>query len=225
MKNRKVMYILLGIAFVVYSAIVWLIPWEKNTLIVLSYIFSLISFAAQGILWKFAWEDSDTAMNKFYGIPILRLGIIYLMLQVIIGFLVMAASTVLPYWIAILIYILLLGAFAFAVIVATQIKEQIDTMEVSQKQETHFIKRLRVEASYLYDTYMGNEKLRQISEKLKYSDPVSAEELQEEDKELALLLEQIKQSLQEGKEEESASMADAFLAKLEKRNRLCKIYK
>lgn len=225
MKNRKVMYILLGIAFVVYSAIVWLIPWEKNTLLVLSYIFSLIAFTAQGILWKFAWEDSDTAMNKFYGIPILRLGIIYLMIQVIIGFIVMAASTVLPYWIAILIYILLLGAFAFAVIVATQIKEQIDTMEVNQKQETHFIKRLRVEASYLYDTYTGNEKLRQISEKLKYSDPVSAEELQEEEKELALLLEQIKQSLQEGKEEESASMADEFLAKLEKRNQLCKMYK
>lgn len=225
MKNCKVMYLLLGILLAVYSAIVWIVPWEKNGLLVLSYCFTVVAFLVQGILWKVAWDKSETAMNKFYGIPILRLGIIYLAVQVILSFMIIFSSKVIPNWIPILLYIILLGLFMAGILATTKVKEQIDVLESSQKKTTHFMKKMRVEAEYLSDTYTTQKKMVTIAENLQYSDPVSSDALLGEEKELAMLLEQVGQSLQNDNQELFDRLADEFLSKLEKRNRLCKMYK
>lgn len=225
MKNRKTMFLLLGISLILYSAIVWIVPWQKNFLMILSYIFTVIAFAAQGVLWKYAWQNSDNAMSKFYGIPVIRIGVIYLIIQTIISVLVMLGSERIPTWIPTLVYIVLLGAFLIGTILSVKIKDQIDTLEVAQKKETHVIKKLRVEADYLSNTYRENEKLQTIKDDLKYSDPVSSDALREEEKELALLMEQMGQALKENEMGKFTQVADEFIVKLKKRNKLCKIYK
>ena len=224
-KNRNVMYLLLGISLAIYSAIVWIVPWEKNGLLVLSYCFTVVAFLFQGILWKMSWEQSESAMSKFYGISILRLGIIYLAVQIVLSFIIILASKVIPNWIPILLYIILLGMFLVGILATTKVKEQIDVLETRQKESTLSMKKLRIEAEYLSDTYTTQKKLETIAEKLRYSDPVSSDALMEEEKELVLLLEQVSQALQDENQELFDTLADEFLSKLEKRNRLCKMYK
>ena len=225
MKNSKTMWIFLGIILAIYSSIVWIVPWEKNGCLVLSYIFTVVAFLFQGVVWKISWDNSETAMSKFYGIPIFRVGIIYLVVQICLSFVVVLLSKVIPYWIPILLYIIVLGAFLIGLIAATQIKEQIDRMETEQKKDTKLIKKMRVESDYLYQRYSSQEKLKLIADKIKYSDPVSMDELEDEEKELALLLTQMEQLLQNNEVERFESMADEFLTKLERRNNLCKMYK
>lgn len=75
MKNSKTMWIFLGIILAIYSSIVWIVPWEKNGCLVLSYIFTVVAFLFQGVVWKISWDNSETAMSKFYGIPIFVLAL------------------------------------------------------------------------------------------------------------------------------------------------------
>lgn len=119
----------------------------------------------------------------------------------------------------------MLGLFLIGLIGGTQIKEQIDRMETEQKKDTKFIKKMRVESECLYQRYSSQEKLKMISDKVKYSDPVSMDELVNEEKELALLLLQMEQLLQKNEIERFELVADDFLTKLERRNNLCKMYK
>ncbi|MDD5949048.1 MAG: hypothetical protein PUC39_04885 [Lachnospiraceae bacterium] len=172
-----------------------------------------------------SWEQSESAMSKFYGISILRLGIIYLAVQIVLSFIIILASKVIPNWIPILLYIILLGMFLVGILATTKVKEQIDVLETRQKESTLSMKKLRIEAEYLSDTYTTQKKLETIAEKLRYSDPVSSDALMEEEKELVLLLEQVSQALQDENQELFDTLADEFLSKLEKRNRLCKMYK
>lgn len=115
--------------------------------------------------------------------------------------------------------------FPIQLFIDTQIKEQIDRMETEQKKDTKLIKKMRVESDYLYQRYSSQEKLKLIADKIKYSDPVSMDELEDEEKELALLLTQMEQLLQNNEVERFESMVDEFLTKLERRNNLCKMYK
>lgn len=46
-----------------------------------------------------------------------------------------------PYWIPILLYIIVLGAFLIGLIAATQIKEQIDRMETEQKRTQNLLRK------------------------------------------------------------------------------------
>ena len=225
MKNSKKVDMFLGIILFIYSAIVWIVPWEKNGCLVLAYIFTVVAFLFQRVVWKITWDNSETSMSKFYGISIFRIGILYLTVQIGLSFVVILFSKIIPNWISILLYIIVLGLFLIGLIGGTQIKEQIDRMETEQKKDTKFIKKMRVESEYLYQRYSSQEKLKMISDKVKYSDPVSMDELVNEEKELALLLLQMEQLLQKNEIERFELVADDFLTKLERRNNLCKMYK
>ena len=105
MKNSKKVDMFLGIILFIYSAIVWIVPWEKNGCLVLAYIFTVVAFLFQRVVWKITWDNSETSMSKFYGISIFRIGILYLTVQIGLSFVVILFSKIIPNWISILLYI------------------------------------------------------------------------------------------------------------------------
>lgn len=227
-KKNSSVYAAFALAVVLYSAIVWLIPWEKNGNLVLVYVSTLLVFGIIFAVWKFAWADSENAMSKFYGIPFIRVGLIYLGVQVGFSFFVMLFSNWIPGWVVFLLDIVFMCLFLFGIITAKEIKTQIDAMEKRQQVQTIVIKRLRVEAEHLSGAFRNpetEEYLHRIEEQLKYSDPVSAPLLEEEEKSLMLLLEQIKEVLRADDLKQFEKLAEQFLAELGRRNELCKIYK
>lgn len=198
-KKNSTVYVIFGLAVVLYSAIVWLLPWEKTGNLILAYVSTLLVFGVLFFVWKFVWADSKSAMSKFYGIPVIRVGLIYLGVQIVFSFLVMLLSKFISGRVVVLIDIILMCLFLFGIITAKEIRTQIDNMETRQQVQTIVIKKLRVEAKYLSSAYQNPETqkyLHQIEEQLKYSDPVSSPELEAEEKSLVLLLEQIKEVLQ-----------------------------
>lgn len=227
-KKNSIVYVIFALAVVLYSAIVWLLPWEKTGNLILAYVGTLLVFVVLFFVWKFVWADSKSAMSKFYGIPVIRVGLIYLGVQIVFSFLVMLLSEFISGRVVVLIDILFMCLFLFGIITAKEIKSQIDNLETKQQVQTIAIKKLRVEAKYLSGAYQNPEiqkHLHQIEEQLKYSDPVSSPELETEEKSLMLLLEQIKEVLQKNDLKEFEKKADQFLTELGRRNDLCKIYK
>lgn len=227
-KKNNTVYAAFALAVVLYSAIVWLIPWEKNGNLVLAYVSTLVVFGILFAVWKFAWADSESTMSKFYGIPVIRVGLIYLGAQVGFSFLVMLFSRWIPGRVVILLDIVFMCLFLFGIITTKEIKSQIDAMETRQQVQTIVIKRLRVEAKHLSSAFQNpetEEYLHRIEEQLKYSDPVSAPQLETEEKSLMLLLEQIREVLEINDLKQFEKLAEQFLAELGRRNELCKIYK
>ncbi len=226
-KNTTV-FIVLGIVAVLYCCVVFLIPWERNTIFILSVCFSLLAISTQVLFWKIGWKDSENAQSRFYGLPVLRIGAIYLVLQLVLSFIFMLLSSRIQEWIPALIYLLLAGAASLGWIVTKDIKELMNIQDDKQKSNTKQIKILRSKANYLSNLFSGrglDNELREIRELLSYSDPVSSAELQTEEEYLDRLLEDLKEALQRSDEELARKISDTFLVQLKQRNELCKMYK
>lgn len=228
-ENRNsTVYAAFALVIVLYSAIVWLMPWEKTGNLILSYGSTLLAFGVLFFVWKFAWADSKNAMSKFYGLPVIRVGLIYLVVQIVFSVGVMLLPELLPGRIVMLINIGFMCLFLLGIITTKEIKTQIDNMETRQQDQTAVVKRLRAEARQLsreFQNSTAEKYLHQIEKQLEYSDPVSPPELENEEKSLMLLLKQIKEALQKNDMERFEKLSNQFLIELGKRNDLCKICK
>ena len=83
-------------------------PFAKNGVFWLAYVFGVIAIAAQIYVYPKAFEG-ESARSKFYGFPIAKLSTIYLIVQLILSILCMAISKVLPTWVPV-VFIVLLAA-------------------------------------------------------------------------------------------------------------------
>ena len=92
-KNKNMAYAVLGIAFVLFNVIAFAIPTTKTSTFCIAYVFTAVAFASQTAIWKFAFKDADTPKSKFLGIPLISVGITYLIIQIIAFTIFMAFPT------------------------------------------------------------------------------------------------------------------------------------
>ena len=96
-KDSSKGYIILGILFVLISIIAFAVPSAKTTAFWVSYGFTVLAFAAQITIWKAAFKRSGSLKSKFLGFPVVHIGIVYLVVQ-IIAFAIFLFIPVLPVW-------------------------------------------------------------------------------------------------------------------------------
>jgi len=82
-KNSTKGYAILGILFALISVIAFAIPTTKTITFWIAYAFTAVAFAAQIAIWKIALGKEETLKSKFLGFPIIHIGIVYLILQII----------------------------------------------------------------------------------------------------------------------------------------------
>ena len=74
-------YIVLGLIFVVFTVIAFAAPFNKTGVFALAYIFGVIAIAYQIYVFKISFTAGGDAKSKFYGFPIAKVGVIYLLAQ------------------------------------------------------------------------------------------------------------------------------------------------
>ena len=82
-RNKKLGYVILLVAFVIVSVVAFALPTAKTTSFWVAYIFTCIAFAAQVLIWNIGFKDNTPLRSKFLGIPVIRVGYIYLVFQLI----------------------------------------------------------------------------------------------------------------------------------------------
>lgn len=80
-RNKKLGYVILLIAFVIVSVVAFALPTAKTTSFWVAYIFTCIAFVAQVFIWNIGFKDNTPLRSKFLGIPVIRVGYIYLVFQ------------------------------------------------------------------------------------------------------------------------------------------------
>lgn len=179
MKKKGTAYIILAIVFALVNVIAFAVPTAKTSAFWIAYVFTTIAFAVQIGVWQFAFKSEDKLKSKFLGIPIISVGITYLVVQ-IIAFAVFLIFPTIPSWIAIIVSAVILGISGVCLIGTDVARKEIERVEEKVSKKVFYIKSLQVDVEMLAQNETDadtKEALNKLAQKIRFSDPMSADEL------------------------------------------------
>lgn len=194
-KNSVKGYALIGIIFILITVVSLAIPTSKSAAFWVAYIFTVVALAAQIVLWKRAFGHKELK-SKFLGFPIVHIGIVYLVVQIAVLFIFVFAEK-LPTWSALVTCTVIAAMAAIFMIAADVGRTEIEKVEQKVQGKVFYIKNLQVDieilASAEKDTKI-KEQLEQLAEKIRFSDPMSNEQLAPLEERIAIAVESLKSS-------------------------------
>ena len=220
-KNNLMSYIALGIMFALFNVIAFVIPTEKTATFWTAYAFSVVAFAVQIPLWKIALGKKDTLKSKFLGIPVIHVGITYLIIQ-LIAFAVFMILPTLPVWLAVVVCTIILAISALCAIAGQAGANEINRVEEKIKVKRAFIQFLQTDIEILAETETNAETkaaLKKLAEKVRFSDPMSHEMLGELESRISAKVEEMKTAT------DKKALIEEITTLLTERNKKCKILK
>lgn len=220
-KNSTKGYVILGILFAMVSIIAFAVPTAKTTTFWIVYVFTAAAFAAQIGIWKTALSKEETLKSKFLGFPVVHIGIVYAVMQVI-AFAVFMFVPTLPAWSAIVVCAVIAGVSAVCMISADAGRNEIERVEAKVQRKVSHLKSLQADVELLADKETDAEikaGLAQLAEKLRFSDPMSNEQLAELEAQIEAKVSELKAATNK------ADIVAETLSLLDERNRKCKVLK
>lgn len=220
-KNNLMSYLAIGIVFALFNVIAFVIPTDKTATFWTAYAFSVVAFAVQIPLWKIALGKKDTLKSKFLGIPIIHVGITYLIVQ-LIAFAVFMFFPTIPVWVSIIVCAIILAISALCAIAGQAGANEINRVEEKIKIKRAFIQFLQTDIEMLAESETDAETkaaLKKLAEKVRFSDPMSHEMLGELESRITAKVEEMKTVT------DKKALIDEMEILLIERNKKCKILK
>lgn len=218
-KNSSKSYFILSILFILVGVIAFAVPTAKTAAFWISYAFTVIAFAAQIIIWKAALGRSESLKSKFLGLPVLHIGIVYLVVQVV-ALIVFLSIPTLPIWSAVVACAVIAGVSAVCMIASDVGRSEIERVSAKVQEKTFYIKQLQADVELLAgaetDTATKSA-LAQLAEKIRYSDPMSDEQVADIEDRITAKIAELKSST------DKTEIINELNSLLDERNRKCKL--
>jgi len=213
------------VLFVVYNMMVFVIPFKKTDIFAIVYVFALISIIAFAVSYFFAFDTAKTLKSKFLSFPIFQVGSIYVVTQLSLStvFMILTSFITIYRWIAIAPCVLILAAAIIKTMTIEVARDKMENIAIKQKINTSFIRSLQVGLEALSERVsdeMLKLKLADLSEAVKYSDPVSNNALSEIESKMETIFSQIKAAIYAG-QDDVESQIDELNNLLTERNKMC----
>ena len=220
-KNSTKGYVILGILFALISIIAFAVPTVKTATFWITYVFTAAAFAAQIVIWKTALGKGETLKSKFLGFPVVHIGIVYTVIQVIVFAVFMFVPT-LPTWSAIVVCSVIAGISAVCMISADAGRNEIERVEAKVQKKVFYIRELQADIELLADNETNadvKKALTQLAEKIRFSDPMSNEQLADLEDKISTKIEELKTNSSQ------LEIITELNSLLDERNKKCKILK
>ena len=220
-KNSAKGYVILGILFVLISIIAFAVPTAKTATFWIAYVFTTIAFAAQIGIWKTALGKEETLKSKFLGFPVVHIGIVYAVIQVI-AFAVFMFMLTLPAWSAIVVCSVIAGVSAVCMISSDAGGNEIEQVEAKVQKKVFYIRELQADVELLADNECATDTktlLIQLAEKIRFSDPMSNEQLVDLENKISTKVAELKTA------SSKLEIITELNLLLDERNKKCKVYK
>ena len=178
-KNTKLAYAVLGIVFILFNVIAFAVPTDKTTAFWIAYAFTVVAFALQVGIWNAAFKVTETLKSKFLGVPIIYVGVIYLVVQ-LIAFVAFMVFPIIPSWVTVIVCASILGISAICLFSADVARDEINRVEEKVNQKVFYIRELQADVEILAEQEQNPEikaELKKLVEKIRYNDPMSSEAL------------------------------------------------
>lgn len=220
-KNRTRFYIILVILLILFSVIAFVIPMEKTLIFWMSYVFAVVAIAIQAYSYPKAFSGQG-ARSMLYGFPIARITTVYLVVQLVMSLVVILLTgikhIVIPPWIAVIVYAVLLGLTLIGLITAEGVREEVERQETAKPVKTEAMRQLQSKAVSIaaacQDPKLKKE-VEDLAEEFRYSDPVSGEATEKLEMKLDILLDEFKRN-------GDTTLIKEIRTVLAERNRICK---
>ena len=177
MKDNTFKFLIITINFLIlYNVVTLLIPFEKNANFWISFAFSNLAIIAQVIFGIISLKNSSKMRDKFYSIPTLKISGIYLITQLILSVFFMIFSGI-PYWINIIACVTVFEIALIILILVNLSKTTLQKIDDEITIKTNFIQKLNIDINSLEreeENEITKNALRTLSEKVRFSDPVSS---------------------------------------------------
>lgn len=227
-KNAIRWWVVLGVVLVVYNVLAFALPFPKTAVFAVSYLFTTIAILAQIYVIRTAFYRGEGVKSKFYGFPIAKLGVIYLAVQLIAGLVFMALGLIVPVWLSLALYVVLLGIAAAGFVAADAARDEVVRQELKLEKDVSRMREFQAKGRALVTLNQIPEAARpleKLAEDLRFSDPVSSEALTEIEDQLAECLAQLQEAVSAQKTEQILSVCREAERILAERNQLCKLSK
>lgn len=216
--------IVLAVLLLLYHLIVFLIPFAKTAVFWLSYVFSLVAFAIATIAIYIAFAKRPDAKSKFYGFPIAKVGVIYWLVQFLLGILFMGLGLWAPWWLVVILYAVALGAAVIGLVSADAVVDEIHMQDEKLQKNVALMRSLQSRVSQMV-VQTNNSAIKALMEEFRYSDPVSSDAITSAEIELSAAVDKLQAAVSDGNHEEIMSICNRVSMLLSERNRLCKLNK
>ena len=228
MKNSTRSLIVIAIALVVFSVIAFAIPFAHTTAFWVAYGFGALAILFQLYIFKVSFAGDGDTKSRFYGFPIARLGVYYLVAQLIVSVIEMALSKVIPTGVTVAVNVLLLALAVVGCITVDAMRDEIIRQDAALKKNVGNMRELQSLSSALVGQ-CGDEALKpmlqKVADEFRYSDPVSSEKTQGLEEDMKVQLSDIQQALVEGDSDGAKKLCGKLMGSLAERNRVCSVSK
>ncbi len=138
------------------------------------------------------------------------------------------AIVTIPYWVALLVSVLLFGMASIGVIITENPRDMVESVDESVKVDIEAITSFQTNISRIAD--MCEEpglkaELEKLREQLRYADPVSSERTREIEADIETALTGLKELVNDGNTDDAKSLIKKITVALNERNRICKVSK
>ena len=220
--------IILAAVIVAFVVISFAVPFVRNGLFWIAFVFGIIALAAQLYAFPVAFKNGETVRSKFYGFPIARIAIVYLCAQIVLSIAFMAVAKFVPAWVGLIVFVLLLATAAIGFVAADAMRDEVERQDVKLKKDVSIMRGLQSKASALAGqcaTPAAAKAVKKLADELKYSDPVSGDDTAEAEAELSACVDTLQQAVVDGDEAATLELARKASLALAERNRLCQLNK
>ena len=227
-KNASRGLIVLAIVLAVFSLIAFAVPFAHTAVFWIAYGFGVLAILFQLYIFKTSFAGNGDAKSRFYGFPIARLGIYYLVAQLILSVIEMALAGLIPSWPVIIVNVLALAFALIGCITAETMRDEIVQQDNKLKKNVFTMRELQSLAASMVGQ-CGDEEMKdavkKIADELRFSDPVSSDATAELEAEMRSQLADIQQAVVEGDAEGTKVLCGKMMGNLAERNRICSISK
>jgi hypothetical protein len=226
-RNKSLSLIAVLVFFVVYNVVVFFAPFERGTNFWIGYAFTVVSILLTTGVGFYALGH-EGMVSKFFGFPLLYMAWYYFVAQLIVGFVFMLFP-VSPYWIEIVVSVPLLG-FCLIGLLSTDIgKEEAERLDVKIREKVSYIKTLHSHVNGMIpktEDLSLKQALKNLSETIRYSDPMSNAQLAPIENEITAKVTHLKEIFGEKLEiDDAMTLCDEIQQLFDERNRNCKLLK
>ena len=228
-KKKNSVIAVFGIILAVFVLVFFVVPFVRNAACVTMFVFGIISIGL-GCAMTYRGLLGEGTRSKVYGIPLMRIGFYYMGAQIVLSliFFIVNLSTHTPAWVAAVISMILLAAAIIGTVGMDNARDIIESVDSNIKGKIQQTKTFKLDISSLADKCEDAEAkklLEKLSEKLKYSDPVSSPALADIEEKISQSIDEIKELVLSGKTEELAEKIKYTDMLVDDRNRQCKAEK
>lgn len=226
MKKRA--YLFVGALAIVFSIIAFAVPFPRNVGFWIAYLFGIVALGAQFYFFGSAFKGNEPVKSRIYGFPIARIGVMYLAAQLILSVVQMLLADEVPYWVTLIIDAIVFVLAMAGCIASEAARSEVVRLDANMARNTTAMESLQLSARSIVRLCPEEPlrvKVQQISEALRFSDPVSSSRTLTVENNLASNMNLLRAAIENQDMLQALEYSDSLLQLIEERNDLCRLSK